>query len=57
MLDEASTSSLKVTTGALPHSHKVFVSATRPDVRVAMREITLSTPEERPVRVYDTSGP
>ncbi|MDI4664007.1 phosphomethylpyrimidine synthase ThiC [Xanthobacter autotrophicus] len=57
MLDEASTSSLKVTTGALPHSRKVFVSATRPDVRVAMREISLSDPAERPVRVYDTSGP
>ncbi len=57
MLDEASTSSLKVTTGPLPHSRKVFVSATRPDVRVAMREISLSDPSEMPVKVYDTSGP
>lgn len=57
MLDEASTSSLKVTTGALPHSRKVLVPGTRPDVLVAMREIGLSDPSERPVRVYDTSGP
>ena len=58
MLDEASTSSLKVTTGPLPHSRKVHVaSATHADIQVAMREIMLSDPAERPVRVYDTSGP
>ncbi|MBA4790895.1 MAG: phosphomethylpyrimidine synthase ThiC [Rhizobiales bacterium] len=57
MLDEASTSSLKVTTGPLPHSRKVLVQGARPDIQVAMREILLSDPSERPVRVYDTSGP
>ncbi|OYY59092.1 MAG: phosphomethylpyrimidine synthase ThiC, partial [Rhizobiales bacterium 35-66-30] len=57
MLDEASTSSLKVTTGPLLQSRKVFVPADRPDVQVAMREISLSDAAERPVRVYDTSGP
>ncbi|BAF88605.1 thiamine biosynthesis protein [Azorhizobium caulinodans ORS 571] len=57
MLDEASTSALKVTTGPLPHSRKVFIPAENPAVKVAMREIGLSDPSERPVRVYDTSGP
>ncbi|OYW35741.1 MAG: phosphomethylpyrimidine synthase ThiC, partial [Azorhizobium sp. 12-66-6] len=57
MLDEASTSSLKVTTGPLPHSRKVFIPADRGDVQVAMREVMLSDPAEQPVRLYDTSGP
>ncbi|MGQ3670862.1 phosphomethylpyrimidine synthase ThiC [Xanthobacter sp. TB0136] len=57
MLDEASTSSLKVTTGPLPQSRKVYLETGRPDVRVAMREISISDPEEKPLRVYDTSGP
>ncbi len=57
MLDEASTSSLKVTTGPLPQSRKIYLEAGRPDVRVAMREISISDPDERPLRVYDTSGP
>ncbi len=57
MLDEASTSSLKVTTGPLPQSRKVHLEAGRSGIRVAMREIALSDPEERPLRVYDTSGP
>ncbi len=57
MLDEASTSSLKVTTGPLPYSHKVLIPTSRPDVQVAMREIVLSDKNEPPVRVYDTSGP
>src|SRR5258706_9934481 len=48
-----------------PASHRAYVAGTRPDVRVPMREITLSPthlpngtelPNE-PVRVYDTSGP
>jgi phosphomethylpyrimidine synthase len=48
-----------ITTGPLPASKKVWVqSPAFPEVKVAMREITLS-PEakEPPVRVYDTSGP
>jgi len=48
----------------LPNSRKVYVTGSRPDIRVAMREISLSdTPvsfgEEKnpPIYVYDTSGP
>ena len=47
-----------------PHSKKIYVQGSRPDIRVPMREITLDdTPTEfggeqnPPVRVYDTSGP
>jgi phosphomethylpyrimidine synthase len=55
-----------LTTDPFPASRKVFVEGTRPDVRVPMREISLTptksmngappTPNE-PVMVYDTSGP
>jgi phosphomethylpyrimidine synthase len=52
----------------LPHSRKVYVEGSRPDVRVPMREITQSdTPlhfssgaraePNPPIFVYDTSGP
>ncbi|EME71672.1 phosphomethylpyrimidine synthase ThiC [Paramagnetospirillum caucaseum] len=53
-----SESALKITTGPLPGSRKIYVEGSRPDVRVAMREIDL-TPGcgEPPVRVYDCSGP
>ncbi|MCC5808309.1 MAG: phosphomethylpyrimidine synthase ThiC [Opitutales bacterium] len=48
-----------------PNSTRVYVQGSRPDLRVPMREISLSptrTPDGRleenePVRVYDTSGP
>ncbi|RAK19214.1 phosphomethylpyrimidine synthase [Anoxybacillus vitaminiphilus] len=47
-----------------PGSKKVYVEGSRPDIQVPMREIELSptkteagTFENRPVRVYDTSGP
>ncbi|MBX5467463.1 MAG: phosphomethylpyrimidine synthase ThiC [Firmicutes bacterium] len=47
-----------------PNSRKVYVTGSRPDIRVPMREITLSptkTPRgsepNPPIRVYDTSGP
>ncbi|WP_199426338.1 phosphomethylpyrimidine synthase ThiC [Thermaerobacillus caldiproteolyticus] len=47
-----------------PASNKVYVEGSRPDIRVPMREIALSstkteegTFENQPVRVYDTSGP
>jgi phosphomethylpyrimidine synthase len=47
-----------------PRSKKIYVQGSRPDIRVPMREISLSdTPtdfggEKNPaVRVYDTSGP
>jgi len=46
-----------VTTGPLPASRKIHLEGGRhAALRVAMREIALSG-GERPVRVYDTSGP
>ena len=39
-----------------PAARKVYVTGSRPDVRVPMREIAL-TPPNPPVRLYDTSGP
>jgi len=46
-----------------PNSRKVYVTGTREDIRVPMREIALSDTETEkgrepnaPVRVYDTSG-
>jgi len=49
----------KVSTGPLPASRKVHVpGALNPDLRVAMREIDLTSgANEPPVRVYDPSGP
>jgi phosphomethylpyrimidine synthase len=48
----------------LPGSHKVYVQGSRPDIRVPMREITLTDTQlekgvekNTPIRVYDTSGP
>ncbi|MFO7484219.1 phosphomethylpyrimidine synthase ThiC [Oceanibaculum nanhaiense] len=48
-----------VTTGPLPASRKVHVPGSLfPDIRVALREIDLEPSSgEKPVRVYDTSGP
>jgi len=47
-----------------PASRKVYVTGSRPDVRVPLREIALtptagrvSVADNPPVRVYDTSGP
>lgn len=55
MLDDPQ--ALTVTTGALPGSRKIHVQGSRPDIRVAMREIDLEPScGEPPVRVYDTSG-
>lgn len=49
---------------SFPGSKKVYVTGSRPDLKVPMREIELSpttgtfgTQENTPVRVYDTSGP
>ena len=49
---------------AFPNSRKVYVTGSRPDIRVPMREIELSASRARhgtepnaPIRVYDTSGP
>ncbi|MHB8352944.1 MAG: phosphomethylpyrimidine synthase ThiC [Burkholderiales bacterium] len=48
----------------LPHSSKIYVTGSRPDIRVPMREISQSdTPASMgaeanpPITVYDTSGP
>jgi phosphomethylpyrimidine synthase len=53
-----------VSARAFPNSRKVYVTGSRPDVRVPMREIELSASRARhgtepnaPIRVYDTSGP
>lgn len=47
-----------------PASKKIYVTGSRPDIRVPMREIQLSptkteagTFENEPIKVYDTSGP
>lgn len=49
---------------AFPGSSKVYVTGSRPDLRVPMREVALSPTtgrfgdeENEPVRLYDTSGP
>ena len=48
----------EITTGPLTGSRKIYVNAPGyDDVKVAMREITLTDPNEPPVPVYDTSGP
>jgi len=50
----------------LPNSRRVYITGSRPDLRVPMREIALAPTknfmtgameENDPVRVYDTSGP
>ena len=48
----------------LPNSRKIYVQGSRPDIRVPMREITLSDTitasgreKNAPLTVYDTSGP
>ncbi|MCK8514761.1 phosphomethylpyrimidine synthase ThiC [Methylonatrum kenyense] len=51
-------------TTPLPGSHRVYVTGSRPDIRVPMREIQQSptigsngTEQNPPITVYDTSGP
>jgi len=48
----------------LPNSRKVYIEGSRPDIRVPMREISLSPTQSNageevnaPILVYDTSGP
>jgi phosphomethylpyrimidine synthase len=56
---------MKITTGSFPNSKKIYVKGSIHDIRVAMREITLSASKDKdgnvydnePVTVYDTSGP
>jgi len=59
MADINSPLEIGVTTGPIRGSRKIHVESPRlPDVRVAMREISLEPGSgEPPVRVYDTSGP
>jgi phosphomethylpyrimidine synthase len=45
----------EVTTGPISGSHKVYQEGSRPDIRVPVREVGLSTGAA--VRLYDTSGP
>ncbi len=55
----------ELSTQPLPNSSKIYVEGSRPDIRVAMREVTQSPThmqdgsleENPPVRIYDTSGP
>ncbi|SDX80383.1 phosphomethylpyrimidine synthase [Allochromatium warmingii] len=51
-------------TRPFPNSRKVYVSGSRPDLRVPMREVSLTptqtnqgSEENPPIPVYDTSGP
>ena len=55
-----------VSTQAFPASEKIYVTGSRPDIRVPMREVHLSptthalsgeVEENKPVRIYDCSGP
>jgi phosphomethylpyrimidine synthase len=54
-----------ISTTPFPNSKKVYLIGSRPDIRVPMREITLSDTHlengihhiNQPVTVYDTSGP
>lgn len=53
----------EVDLSGFPASRKVYVEGSRPDIRVPMREISLSRTEgvageeeNAPLRVYDTSG-
>jgi len=63
MVNHSSNDAISIMSG-FPGSKKVYVEGSRPDIRVPMREIALSPTngsfgkeENRPVRVYDTSGP
>ncbi|MEJ9151406.1 phosphomethylpyrimidine synthase ThiC [Bacillus smithii] len=63
MVNHSSNDAISIMSG-FPGSKKVYVEGSRPDIRVPMREIALSPTngsfgkeENRPLRVYDTSGP
>jgi len=65
--DEFLSKTAKVNTASIqpfPYSSKIYVSGSRPDIRVPMREITLTdtitdagVEKNVPLTVYDTSGP
>ncbi|WP_270584669.1 phosphomethylpyrimidine synthase ThiC [Bacillus smithii] len=63
MVNHSSNDAISIMSG-FPGSKKVYVEGSRPDIRVPMRKIALSPTngsfgkeENRPLRVYDTSGP
>src|SRR5215213_304841 len=57
MADAPARTELKVTTGPIRGSRKIFVEG-RDGIRVAMRQVDLEpTSGEPPVTLYDTSGP
>ncbi|WP_317931107.1 phosphomethylpyrimidine synthase ThiC [Halioxenophilus sp. WMMB6] len=66
VLQLSNTSALdSLSSNPFPNSRKCYVPASRPDIRVAMREVELaespgpngSLPANAPVKIYDTSGP
>lgn len=55
---EENAQEIKVTTGPLPSSKKIYVEGTDPSIQVPMREIALEPSADEPdLKVYDTSGP
>ncbi|MFQ5515668.1 MAG: phosphomethylpyrimidine synthase ThiC [Myxococcota bacterium] len=40
-----------------PNSSRVYLRGSRPDVRVPVREVEMSSSNEPPLRLYDTRGP
>jgi phosphomethylpyrimidine synthase len=55
---EENAQEIKVTTGPLPASTKIYVEGTDPSIQVPMREIALEPSADEPdLKVYDTSGP
>ncbi len=49
---------IKVTTGPIEGSRKIYVEGSRPGIRVPMKEIVLDeAAQEPPFTLYDTSGP
>ena len=63
ILQKAATLSADVCT-PFPQSKKIYVTGSRPDIRVPMREVTQSATQTRdgiepnpPLTIYDTSGP
>jgi len=40
----------------MPAARKIYITGSRPDIRVPMREVELEAPNP-PIRLYDTSGP
>ncbi len=67
MIQSAQDSKVPVSTqpgNLFPKSQRVYIEGSRPDIRVPMREVTLSPTrlpdgsleENEPVRIYDTSG-